>query len=286
MNRPADSSGRRNGRRGGIFFRLLFFLCFLCLLFALYLVRQPLLRLMGGFWVVDDAPTHADAIVILGDDNFTSDRAARAAQLYKAGWAPQVVASGRYLRPYASIAELEEHDLQDRGVPRAAIVRFAHRAENTREETAAIAQLISSRGWKRILLVTSSYHTRRSRYLAERQFPPGTTLRVISAPDSDYDPRGWWRTRAGLEIFGHECVAMIVSLWEMRHKEPRAADQGFLSPSRYPRAVVSGLYDLGIHHVYMLFGLYYSSGTTRDAAPSSASIQGRFAGGFHVAQTE
>lgn len=217
---------RCSPQHGGIFFRLLFLLCFVCVLFALYLVRHPFLRLMGGFWIVDDSPTHADAIVMLGDDNYSADRAARVAQLYKAGWAPHVIASGRYLRPYASIAELEEHDLEDRGVPAAAIVRLAHRAENTRDETAAIAQLISAHGWKRILLVTSNYHTRRSRYLAERQFPPGTELRVIAAPDSDYDPQSWWRTREGLKIFSHECVGMIVSMWEMRNKGNQTADLG------------------------------------------------------------
>jgi uncharacterized SAM-binding protein YcdF (DUF218 family) len=207
----------RKRQTGGIFFRFLCFLCLLCLLLALYLARRPLLGLAGSFWIIDETPAQADAIVVLGDDNFNADRAARAAQLYRAGWASRVVASGRYLRPYASIAELEAHDLEDRGVPAADVVRFTHKAENTREETAALAQLISSRGWKRILLVTSNYHTRRSQYLAERQFPPGTTLRVVAAPDSDYDPQGWWRTRTGIKIFAHECVGMLVSVWEMRH---------------------------------------------------------------------
>jgi uncharacterized SAM-binding protein YcdF (DUF218 family) len=215
---------RGSPQHGGIFFRLLSLLGFICLFFAVYLVRHPFLRLVGDFWIVDESPAHADAIVMLGDDNYSADRAARAAQLYKAGWAPRIIASGRYLRPYASIAELEEHDLEERGVPTLGIVRLAHRAENTRDETAAIAQLISSRGWKRILLVTSSYHTRRSRYLAERQFPPGTELRVIAAPDSDYDPQSWWRTREGLKIFSHECVGMIVSMWEMRNKDNQTAN--------------------------------------------------------------
>jgi uncharacterized SAM-binding protein YcdF (DUF218 family) len=204
------------------------------MLFVLYLVRYPFLHFMGDFWIVDDSPAHADAIAMLGDDNYSADRAAHAAQLYKAGWAPRVIASGRYLRPYASIAELEEHDLEGRGVPAAAIVRLAHRAENTREETAALAQLISARGWKRILLVTSSYHTRRTRYLAERQFPPSTELRVIAAPDSDYDPQSWWRTRDGLKIFSHECLGMIVSMWEMRHKDSQTAHLSSImrSPAR------------------------------------------------------
>lgn len=172
----ACESRERNNQRGGIFLKLMFLVCFVCLFFGLYLIRGPLLRFAGEYWIVDESPEHSDAIVMLGDDNYGADRATRAAQLYKAGWAPRVVASGRYLRPYASIAELEEHDLVERGVPQAAVLRLAHNAENTRDETAAIAQLMSSKGWKRILLVTSSYHTRRSRYLAERQFPPAVSF--------------------------------------------------------------------------------------------------------------
>lgn len=221
-------SRQRHNQLGGIFFKLLFLVCLVCLLFGLYLIRGPLLRLAGEYWIVDESPEHADAIVMLGDDNYAADRAARAAQLYKAGWALRVVASGRYLRPYASIAELEEHDLIERGVPQAAIVRLAHNAENTRDETAAVAQLMSSKGWKRVLLVTSSYHTRRSRYLAERQFPAGSVVHVISATDSDYDPGSWWRTRGGLKIFGHECVGMVVAMWEMRHKDVQTAESSLL----------------------------------------------------------
>jgi uncharacterized SAM-binding protein YcdF (DUF218 family) len=214
----------RSAQRGGIFFRLLFLLCFLLFLLAIYLVRHPLMRLAGGFWVVDDTPAPSDAIVILGDDNFNGDRAARAAQLFKAGWAPRVVASGRYLRPYASIAELEEHDLMNDGVPKDAIVPAEHHAANTREEAAALRQLFISHGWRRILLVTSSYHTRRSRYIFARMLSPGTVLRVVPARDSEYDPDNWWRTRRGETIFFHEFVGMFVALWEMRHNDVQTSE--------------------------------------------------------------
>lgn len=213
-----------NSERGGIFFRLLFMMFFLALIILVYLVRHPLMRMAGDFWTVDEGPVAADAIVILGDDNYSGDRATRAAELLKAGWAPRIVASGRYLRPYASIAELEEHDLIDRAVPASAIVRFAHRAENTRDEALAISQLISSRGWKRIIVVTSNFHTRRSRYICERAFPAGTVLRVVAAHDSDFDPDNWWRTRLGIKIFTHELVGMVVSIWEMRHDNQRTSD--------------------------------------------------------------
>ncbi len=225
---PEKLTLARACERGGILFRLLLLVCLVCMLFAFYLIRRPLLRLAGGFWIVDEAPISADAIVILGDDNYNGDRAARAAQLYKAGYAPRVVASGRYLRPYASIAELEERDLTDRGVPKGAVVRFANHAEDTKEEAAALAQLISVRGWKRIILVTSNYHTRRSHFLAAREFPEGTTLRVVAAPDSEYDPHDWWRTRTGLKAFGHECVGIVVAVWEMRHNDIQTSDSSLI----------------------------------------------------------
>jgi DUF218 domain len=218
----------RDAQRGGIFSKLLFLLCFACFVFVIYLARHPLLRLAGGFWIVDDGPAYSDAIVILGDDNYGGDRAERAAELFKAGWAPRVVASGRFLRPYASIAELEEHDLKDDGVPQDAIIRFEHRANNTKEEAADLRQLIQQRGWKRILLVTSSYHTRRSRYICARTFPAGTVLRVVPARDSEYDPDHWWETRRGLVIFSHEFVGMFVALWEMRHQGVQTTDAALL----------------------------------------------------------
>lgn len=223
---PAFRNSQRsvNTQRGGIIFRFLFLMSFLVLLFLLYFVRHPLMRLAGSLWTVDERPVAADAIVILGDDNYSGDRATRATELLNAGWAPRIIASGRYLRPYASIAELEEHDLTARGVPASAIVRFAHRAENTRDEAAAISQFASARGWKRIIVVTSNYHTRRARYICERTFPSGTMLRVVAARDSDFDPDNWWRTRMGIRIFAHELAGMVVAMWEMRHADAATSD--------------------------------------------------------------
>jgi uncharacterized SAM-binding protein YcdF (DUF218 family) len=218
MTRFLNHSRRaQRPERGGIFFRLLFLLFFAAFLLVIYLARYPLLRLAGSFWIIDEEPQNSDVIVILGDDNSRADRAARAAELFKLGFAPKVIASGRFLRPYASIAELEQHDLTDRGVPAAAVVRFAHSATDTREEAMAVAQLLSSHGWKRVILVTSNYHTRRSRYICERTFPAGTILHVVAARDSDYSPDEWWKTAAGTKIFFHETLGMPVAMWELRH---------------------------------------------------------------------
>jgi uncharacterized SAM-binding protein YcdF (DUF218 family) len=229
MRRDGQTGLRtRASQRGGIFFRLLFLMFLAVFVLFLCLIRHPLLRLAGGFWVVDDGPQHADAIVMLSDDNYQAERAAHAAELYKDGWAPRVVASGRLLRPYAGIAELEEHDLKDRGVPAGAIVKFPQNGRNTREECAAIGAFVSSRGWKRILLVTSNYHTRRAKYICSRVFPPGMILRVSPARDSDYDPANWWKTRQGTKMLFNESVGLVVAMWELRHSDAQTSEATLL----------------------------------------------------------
>lgn len=217
---------KRNTEAGGIIFRFLFLVFLAALVFGIYLARHPLLRLAGSFWIVDETPETSDAIVILGDDNYDGDRANRAAELFKSGVAPRVIASGRYLRPFASVAELEEHDLTNRGVPTAAVIRLTHRATDTREEAAAIGQLLSSRGWKRVILVTSNYHTRRSRYICERLFPAGTVLRVVAARDSEYNAEQWWLSRQGIKIFVHEFVGLLEAMWELRHYSVQTSEPG------------------------------------------------------------
>lgn len=226
--RSAEARGglRTDSQRGGIFFRLIFLLFLACFIFVVYLVRHPLMRLAGNFWVVDDGPVASDAIVILGDDNYEGDRATRAAEVLKAGWAPRIIASGRYLRPYAGIAQLEQHDLLDRGVPQSAIVLLQHRADNTRDEGEAIGKFISAHGWKRILVVTSNYHTRRARYILTRVLPKGTEMRMLAAHDTNYDPDNWWRTRRGEKIFFHESVGIFVAMWELRHRDAQTSTTG------------------------------------------------------------
>jgi uncharacterized SAM-binding protein YcdF (DUF218 family) len=213
---PLEFSTRRQREKGGLIAKLVFliFLAVFCL--GIYAVRHPLLRAAGRFWIVDEAPVPSDAIIVLGDDNYSSDRAARAAELYRGRWAPVVVASGRFLRPYASIAELIEHDLKSDGVPQQAIIRFTNRADSTREEAEGLAQLIKQKRWKHILLVTSNYHTRRARYIARRVYPAGIEICVSAAADSEFNPQDWWQHRRSVKLFFHETVGMVVSWWELR----------------------------------------------------------------------
>jgi uncharacterized SAM-binding protein YcdF (DUF218 family) len=206
----------RDRQRGGIIFRFLFLLAFLAILGVVYLTRHPLMRLAGNSWVIEDPVEHADAIVVLGDDNFAGDRATRGSELFRAGRADLVVASGPAIRPYVSMAEFIQHDLELRGVPPAAVLRFSHSAADTREEAEGLRSLATQRGWKRILIVTSNYHTRRARYIYRKVFPPGIDVRLVAARDPAFDPDAWWESRKGRKVLFLELVSYTEAWWELR----------------------------------------------------------------------
>jgi uncharacterized SAM-binding protein YcdF (DUF218 family) len=191
----------RRAERGGILAKLIALVFVACVIFGIYLLRHPILRFAGEFWV---------------DDDYSGDRAARAAELYRQGWAPVVVASGRMLRPYAGIAELETHDLEADGVSQSAILQFPQRAEDTAEEAIALRGLIAQHGWHSVMIVTSNYHTRRAQFIFGRVLPADVESHVASAADASYDPGGWWYSRQGIKIFTSECVAYLVARWELR----------------------------------------------------------------------
>jgi uncharacterized SAM-binding protein YcdF (DUF218 family) len=207
----------RNRERGGILSKLVVLIFLVAFCGLLFLLRHPLLRFAGGLCVVEDVLAKSDALVVLSDDNFHAERSARAAELFRAGWAPRIVASGRRLRPYATVAELMAHDLTERGIPKDAIIRFPQNGENTREEAQALLPLAVEHKWNRLIIVTSNYHTRRARYIFQHVFPAAIEVRIASARDSDYDPDNWWESRKGIKLFFSETVGMSVAMWELRH---------------------------------------------------------------------
>ena len=140
--------------------------------------------------LAEDAPT-ADAIVVLGggmasntndllyaEMTHGADRIWQTARLYRAGKAPLVIASG--------IAEMDSTLplLLDFGIPREAIL-IENDSRNTEENAKFTEREILERfgkdGVRRILLVTSAWHMRRS-LLMFRQYAPSLQI-IPSAAD-------------------------------------------------------------------------------------------------------
>jgi uncharacterized SAM-binding protein YcdF (DUF218 family) len=219
-SRPSES--------GGILIKLIVSLFLMTFFLGLYFVRHPIFRFAAESWVIEDPLEKADVLMVLSDDDFYADRATRAAELFREGKAPLVVASGRRLRPGAGIAELMEHDLVERGVPKDKILRFAQDGDSTREEAEALAKLAKTKKWHKAIIVTSNYHTRRARYIFRRVFPQDLEIRVAGARDGDFDPENWWEKRKSTKLFMREIAGMLVTIWELRSETESPTTQGIV----------------------------------------------------------
>jgi len=89
--------------------------------------------------------------------------------------------------------------------------------------------LISRNGWKRILIVTSNYHSRRALFIFDRVLPPDLSLHVSAARDSEFNPSDWWETRTGQKLFLDELLGYAAARWELRSRAaaPGAAILGW-----------------------------------------------------------
>jgi len=218
----------RPSETGGILIKMIVSLFLVTFGLGLYFVRHPIFRFAAESWVIEDPLEKSDVLIVLSDDNFYADRATRTAELFREGKAPLVVASGRRMRPSAGIAELMEHDLVARGVPKDRILRFAQDGDSTREEAEALAKLAKTKRWHKAIVVTSNYHTRRARYIFRHVFPQDIEVSVASARDGDFNPENWWEKRKSTKLFMREITEMLVTIWELGYRTESPITQGIV----------------------------------------------------------
>jgi uncharacterized SAM-binding protein YcdF (DUF218 family) len=159
------------------------------------------LSYLGGCLVSPQAPQSADLILVLGG-NFWGQRVVTGADLGKQGYAPLVLISGV---PYQGRPEGEAaiDFLVAQGYPKRLFQSFGHHAPSTIGEAIALRPELIRRGVKRVLLVTSSYHSRRAA-IVFWLFCPGIQFITISAPDFLYHPDGWWEDASSRKLFFSE----------------------------------------------------------------------------------
>jgi uncharacterized SAM-binding protein YcdF (DUF218 family) len=157
---------------------------------VLLIFRQRVLTQLGESLVVSDPLEHADLIYVLAGD-FWGSRVLLGADLGSKGWAPRVILSGgRYEDRYAgdmSVKFVVEH-----GYPRGAFIPIRIQAQSTVDEARAMGPIFERLGARRIILVTSNFHSRRAAQVF-RLFLPQFDFRMEAAPDDTFDPESWWK---------------------------------------------------------------------------------------------
>lgn len=182
------------------FRRVLLIISTLALAIGVYSCAQ-----LGQFLAREDPLSKADAVFVFAGS--TAERQVEAADLFKAGYAPIVV-----------ITRATDDDALDELARRGIVLRTQHEItmelmgklgvppeqtlapprvhDNTAQETETLRQLAETRGWRRVILVSSKYHMRRVGLSARRALR-GTSVAIVLRP-SRYDPATparWWRRR-------------------------------------------------------------------------------------------
>ena len=178
------------------------------------------LLIYGGRYLQHEDPlVKADAIFVLSGTR--AERPLEAFDLYNQGYAPVVVLSPGRPEPgevmlrnrgirFPIEVELERDVLVQLGVPQSAIIATDGYVDNTAEEANLLRAMVKANHWRRVIIVTSKYHTRRAAF-AFRRGLEGTGAEVI-ARASRYDtsdPARWWRTRADFRFASSEFQKLL-----------------------------------------------------------------------------
>ena len=162
----------------------------------------------------------ADVLVVLSGSSVYQERARWAARLFREGRAPRVVLTrdehaggwsqerGRTMLFYERAVE----ELERAGVPPERIEVLPGPVTSTYEEAVALRDYAAKSGARRLLVVTSAYHTRRARWTFDRVLRGGGVEVGIDAPPIGQQspaPLTWWLRPRGWSTVAMEYPKMI-----------------------------------------------------------------------------
>ena len=168
--------------------------------------RTPLLIAAACFLDVSQPLAPCDYVMVLGGDHQT--RPFLAASLVERGLARNV------LIPQAQLAgdvqdglTPAEHDLMRavlvrQGVPPESIQVLDGTVASTFDEAHALRRFLAQRPGARVTIVTSSFHTRRTRWIFFRILgSQAASLQFAGAPHDRFHERNWWRSEDGVASY-------------------------------------------------------------------------------------
>jgi len=182
---------------------------------VLFIFRTPLLEKIGNSLVFQDELKPSDAIVILAGSH-TGNRMEEAVRVFEKGMGKVIVFSGyTYYPGMDSHIGMKQYAMK-LGVPEGKIVTEKATGENsTWGEALANLKKLERLKAKSFILVTSSFHTRRSHWVYERAIKSlnmDIVLRVQPAADPKVPYPEWWKIRSGKKHVFNEYIKLLYYL--------------------------------------------------------------------------
>jgi uncharacterized SAM-binding protein YcdF (DUF218 family) len=170
---------------------------------ALAVFSPWLLPWLGHFLIENDLPpAKADAALVLAGDMF-GRRIMKGADMVKRGLVPVAYVSGPdelygFTEDYLAI----QYAVQ-RGADAKWFIGMPNQANSTEEEASQILPELNKRGVRRLMIISSNYHTRRAkRIFTKVAARSGYAMRfqTVAADDALFNPDHWWKSRPAQKI--------------------------------------------------------------------------------------
>src|SRR5262245_13302514 len=146
---------------------------------------------------VESFPRQADVLVVLGGG--ANERASRAAALFKEGATQKIIVSG------LGDTEQNRDVLVSEGVPLSAI-ELETKSKSTKENAEFSVPLLRGLGARRVIIVTSWYHSRRALHCFQRYAPE---MAFISQPTRRDRPESFWPNKPARSRIFTEYVKLL-----------------------------------------------------------------------------
>ncbi len=178
----------------------------------MYIARAPLLRAAGHWLDVGGSPQPSDYCLVLSGD--VQSRPFVGAALFQNGYIRRDVwlthvKSGQPIGGESNPEAAERAILLKLGVPNDRIVVLDGDCESTFDEAQALANKLAGDHSSTVTIVTSNFHTRRSRYIfAKTLASNGNPLHFVSVPTDYFSADNWWTSEEGVASYSKEFLKL------------------------------------------------------------------------------
>ena len=166
---------------------------------------------LGNFLIVNDDLRKADVIAVFSGDN--GPRTEKGVELLKEGLGDYLILSGGVVYDDVTMAELMKNHALKLGVPEEKIL-LDDKASTTHENAEYTKEIIEENDFKSVIVVTSEYHSRRSKLAMEKALEDtlvdGKPVEVMVANSAEEKfTSKWWTSGNSVLIVISEYLKLI-----------------------------------------------------------------------------
>ena len=169
----------------------------------------------------EENPRKVDAIFVLG--GASGERAPLAAKLFHKGYAEMIITTGEQVPTVLEVldtalteAQLTRQALLNANVDSQAIITL-NQGTSTYEEAEIILGYAEASNYKRIILVSSKFHTRRVQGVFRKKFEAaGIKVFILGADPLRYEISNWWNSEEALIFVNNEYIKHLYYAWKYR----------------------------------------------------------------------